>query len=297
MRAVVAVASGKGGVGKTALVANVAATLAADGLRVLAVDLDDSGDLGIDLRYRRTDADDEGAALARALSVGPATAPRLARDVCPGLDVLPGGKHLRFLASLSGHLKGDAAHALTWTLAHFTEDYDLILLDCPGRVGPMTLLALSAADAAVIPVRADDASFAALDVLAGQWRQVLGAPNPCLALLGVALTQVPPAADDLLRGARADLTEMGGDTPLPVFAATIRSSPSVAYHSRRHGITTADHEHTTLPATDDDARTAHSLTSDLAEDYSGLACDYLQLADEILQRLQALQPSIPLHRS
>ncbi len=274
MRDVIAVASGKGGDGKTALVANVAATAAAKGLQVLAVDLDERGDLGMDLGYRGTDADDEGAALNRAIAAGPSKAPRLVYNVRPGLDVLPGGKHLSFMNCVSGRINSDAAHALTETLAHFTGDYGLILLDCPGRIGPMTHLALSAADAVVIPVRVDDASLAAIDVLGRQWREVSAGPNPRLALLGIALTQIPPAADALSRAARTDLAEMGGGT-LPVFAATIRSSQDVAYHSRRNGITTADPERTDTP---------HDLTND----YNDLASDYRQLADEILERFQAL---------
>jgi Mrp family chromosome partitioning ATPase len=59
----VAVATGKGGVGKTSITANVAGTAALSGWRVLAVDLDPQGNLGNDLGYNQRGDGDEGGRL------------------------------------------------------------------------------------------------------------------------------------------------------------------------------------------------------------------------------------------
>ncbi len=272
---VVAVVNAKGGVGKTAVVANVAASAAADGNRVLAVDLDERADLAIDLGYRGTDADDKGAALAKALTGRNGGAPRVVGGVRPNLDVLAGGHGLAISDAHKACFATSGGHSLASVLSRISDRYDLILLDCPPRVGPISRLALAAADGVVIPVRADDASLAAIDTLAGQWRDVQGSLNPTLTLLGIALTQIPADTSVLRRALRNDLNHM--DTNLPVFRTVIRDAPDAVYHLRRHGRTAADYAHPTQPAPTDRAEVPPAV-HDLAEDYA-------HLADEVIERL------------
>src|SRR5690606_31484991 len=85
----VAVVNSKGGVGKTSIVANVAATAALGGWRTLAIDLDPQGNLARDLGYR--DRSDDGCGLLEAVMT--ASPVRPLTGVRPGLDVVAGGRH------------------------------------------------------------------------------------------------------------------------------------------------------------------------------------------------------------
>ena len=270
----------KGGVGKTSATANVA-SCAVDALRprrVLAVDLDESGDLAIDLGYRDEPADDRGAALAGALLRG--TPPQPFPTGRAGVDVLAGGERLGFAAHVQSCLASNAVHALNDTLGRLADDYALVVVDCPPGLGHMTRLALAAATAAVIPARADDASLAAIGALAPIWRTMRADYNHDLALLGIALMQIPAESRRIETQLRDDLHAMTGGR-LRVFATSIRSDPQAACEARRLRLTAADYAHHAArhaddPATDPRARAAR-----------GLADDYRHLTSEILGRLRA----------
>ena len=88
MRRVVAIANGKGGVGKTTLTAGLAGQAASAGLRVLVVDTDPQGNLGRDLGYGAQDGGSLGLAITHGLPV------EVIRGVRKGLDVIPGGPAL-----------------------------------------------------------------------------------------------------------------------------------------------------------------------------------------------------------
>lgn len=89
LRRVIAVMNRKGGVGKTSITSNLAGVLAQAGYKVLAIDLDQQGNLGDDLGYRHTDYNDHGAALFFALNSGNPLAP--AKGIRENLDVVPAG--------------------------------------------------------------------------------------------------------------------------------------------------------------------------------------------------------------
>ena len=273
---VVAFLSSKGGVGKTGLCANVAAQAVhlLRPERVLAVDLDASGDLGWDLDYRDEPADDRGAALANALLRD--TLPHPASSRRAGLDVLAGGARLRFAVNVKACLASDAVGALAGALGRLAGGYGLVVVDCPPGLGPMTGLALAAADGVVIPTRADDASLAAIGALAPVWRDIRAHRNARLALLGVALMQVPAEARQLETQLRDDLRTIG-EGNLRVFQTTIRANPEAACGARRLRLTAEEY-----------ARHAHGADSDeRVRAARGLADDYRHLTGEILGRLHA----------
>ena len=86
MRRVVAIANGKGGVGKTTLAAGLAGQVAAAGQRVLVVDTDPQGNMGRDLGYGPQDGSSLGLAITHGLPID------VIRDVRDRLDVVPGGR-------------------------------------------------------------------------------------------------------------------------------------------------------------------------------------------------------------
>jgi len=91
----IAIANGKGGVGKTTITANLSGLLAAAGYRVLAVDTDPQGNLARDLAYEG----DGGQSLALAIQHGKPLEPL--REVRPNLDVIAGGEALADVAAVA----------------------------------------------------------------------------------------------------------------------------------------------------------------------------------------------------
>ena len=87
--------NGKGGVGKTSLVANIAGLAAGSGWRVLAIDTDPQGNLARDLGV--LEQADDGANLRDAILARTPLAPL--RAVRPGLDLAAGGRHLDSLVA------------------------------------------------------------------------------------------------------------------------------------------------------------------------------------------------------
>lgn len=126
---VVVVAQGKGGVGKTSLTANVAGLAALAGHHVLAVDLDQQGNLARDLGYEPGD----GEQLLQAFVSG-RPVPVL-KNVRPGLDVAPGGPAVADLLGIafarSGRGGKDLADVLLTALSPVVGEYDLVLVDTP----------------------------------------------------------------------------------------------------------------------------------------------------------------------
>jgi cellulose biosynthesis protein BcsQ len=249
---VLAIFNGKGGVGKTSLTANLAGLLAlaaADAnspRRVLVVDCDPQGNMGLDLGYAAQDNDDAGAGLMAALHRG--TAPPIIRDVRPWLDVIPGGAHLD---EVNGMIFGKTARgkshearlALAEALATVAHQYDWILVDCPPREINIQDMALIASRAVLVPVSFDQASRMGLSGVAERFGRALQL-NEALSLLGVAMfgfAYRPNRKTGDEAGQRrevraelqSDLQDAGSDAP--VFSTVIRYMPSVAKSCRDRG--------------------------------------------------------------
>lgn len=247
---VVAVFNGKGGVGKTTVTANLAGLLAlaaADAnspRKVLAIDCDPQGNLGLNLGYSRSS--DKGQGLLRALQTG--AAPPVLRDVRPWLDVIPGGAALDEVNGFkAGKVMGGEVHqsrlAFAEAIATVAHEYDWILLDCPPREANLQDMLLVAARAVLVPVSFDQGSRTGLSDVAERFGRALQL-NEMLDLLGVAMFafQYRPGrktGDETgqRRAVRAelstDLGEAGSDAP--IFKTVIRYNATVAKAERDHG--------------------------------------------------------------
>lgn len=276
----VSIVNGKGGVGKTTLTANLAALLAAAGWRVLAVDADPQGNLGVDLGYRNSSGDDSGASLARVLAGGrPIIGDDLLVNAREGLAVLPGGEKVDH--SLIEHSSADR---LSEGLAAVASEHNIVLIDCPPEIGSITRLAMSASHGLVVPVLPDDASILGLEPVARQVAELRNGPNPDLVLLGVVIMQIPTSASRLLSDTRSQIEDSG----LPVFASTIRFTRRAAADCRRRGITA--HEYAKIAAPEIEQRfqmlrrgekpTVSTAAGGLAADYSSLA---VEVANSVTQ--------------
>jgi cellulose biosynthesis protein BcsQ len=289
------VANGKGGVGKTTIVANVAGLAAAAGWRVLAVDLDQQGNLGSDLGFKQRGLDDGGASLRDAVAGGTAAIPL--RKVRPGLDTIAAGPATADLvrALATGHHRD----ALRLALQPIADDYDLIIMDCPPAGGVMVDAALTAGHWLIIPVKYDDGSLDGLELMARQFGDVHSKENPSLELLGVALFDFSVAGRTIRREVRRALEAELGD-PRLVFEAVIRRSERGAYDMRRRGILSHEYQtqaeaqrRTVTVAERIKAARAGTPVQQYSSAAAGLAEDYENLTREILVRIGLTQAPRP----
>src|SRR5664279_548912 len=218
----------KGGVGKTSLVANIAGLIAAaehgGGNRVLAVDLDPQGSLGRDLGYYDAEGrDDKGAGLFAAATTGTSLSPL--SDVRPGLDVIAGGPCLEDLIAVvaAQQARGNSSpeRVVSDALEGLSDNYGLVLIDCPPGSRLLIDIALSAAHYVLIPTKTDDASLDGLAFVAQRFSIARASSNPNLQLLGVVMFGVGRGATRVMRRAREAVeADLGGLTaPVPSRAA------------------------------------------------------------------------------
>jgi chromosome partitioning protein len=180
----IACANQKGGVGKTTTVVNLATSLATAGCRVLVLDLDPQGNATSGFGVDRT-------ALADTLY-----------DVVVGDSdlesvIVPTGIDRVDLAPASVSLAGaevelastpQRERRLTRALDGAADRYDYLLLDCPPSLGLLTVNALTAADAVLIPTQCEYYALEGLSQLIATLNLVRDNLNPSLAIEGVVLT-------------------------------------------------------------------------------------------------------------
>lgn len=180
----IAVANAKGGCGKTTSVLHLAVAFAERGLDVLAVDIDPQGTLtrqfGITVRGQVSVKEVllDGIPLAEAAVV--------AR---PGLAVL--GADLR-LSSADLDLATTVGGDTRLRRALRNAPYDIILIDCPPAIGKLTVNALVAADAFIVPLEPSQYSIEGLDMLQPTVLAVRDNYSPDLAFLGPVLVMAEP---------------------------------------------------------------------------------------------------------
>ncbi|HKU18306.1 MAG TPA: ParA family protein [Candidatus Saccharimonadales bacterium] len=178
---IVAVINQKGGVGKTTTATNLAAQLADIKTNVLLIDLDPQGNatsgLGLDKDVEPTTYE----VLFGQVSLDQAVRPA-GRE---GLYILPANANLA-AAELELVAQPQREFALRGALQ--VAAYDYIFIDCPPALGLLTINALTAADAILIPVQSEYYALEGLGQLLATVQRVKEALNPRLDLLGVLLT-------------------------------------------------------------------------------------------------------------
>jgi chromosome partitioning protein len=179
----IAIANQKGGVGKTTTAINIATAMAATGWKTLLLDLDPQGNastgLGLPSASRdRTSYD----LLIEGLSVGECTFP----STIPNLDLLPATVDLSG-AELELVAEEDRAQRLRAALAGH-RGHDLCFIDCPPSLGLLTLNALTAADALLVPLQCEFFALEGLSQLLQTVERVQERFNADLGIIGVVLT-------------------------------------------------------------------------------------------------------------
>jgi chromosome partitioning protein len=182
---VVAVANQKGGVGKTTTAINLATSIALSGRRVLLIDVDPQGNLtsGIGLKGARAE---QGTVYEALMTDAPAEAFVLPTRV-ENLFAIPAdrnltGAEIELVAMLAREQR------LKRIVDALRGQFDDIFIDSPPSLGLLTLNALVAADAVLIPLHCEYFALEGLADLVGTMRLVRTALNPTLDIEGVLLT-------------------------------------------------------------------------------------------------------------
>jgi chromosome partitioning protein len=182
----IAVANQKGGVGKTTTVINLAACLGELGQRILVVDLDPQANATSGLGLGRQ----QGNSLYRALLGDGHAVDGIQATVAPGVHMIP--SELDLAGSEVDIARSDRyLHRLREALAPVRESgqFDFIFIDCPPSLGILTMNALAAADALLVPIQCEYYALEGLSVihkLMAQLRE--SGANPNLRLAGIVMT-------------------------------------------------------------------------------------------------------------
>jgi chromosome partitioning protein len=228
---ILALANQKGGVGKTTTAINLGTALAAIGERVLIVDLDPQGNastgLGIDRRNRNCSTYDVliGEAPLRDAVVVTAV---------PRLHIAASTMDLSGLELELGSAR-DRAFRLRDAIAELNTnvepgaDYTYVLIDCPPSLNLLTVNAMAASDAILVPLQCEFFALEGLSQLLQTVEQVRSTLNPNLSIHGIVLTMFD-SRNNLSNQVVADVRQFMGkkvyDTMIP---RNVRISEAPSY--------------------------------------------------------------------
>lgn len=189
---ILAVVNQKGGVGKTTTSINLGTALAAVGRRVLIVDFDAQGNASTGLGISRAD---------RLMTSYDLVVDRVPLEqavlstIVPRLDIVPGDENL---SGVETELAGDAhrSYRLKESLHSYIDrihqdglvKYDYVLIDCPPSLSALTVNAMTAADALLVPLQCEFLALEGLTQLLRTVEVVRSGLNPTLEIQGVVLT-------------------------------------------------------------------------------------------------------------
>lgn len=184
MPRIIAIANRKGGVGKTTTTVNVATAMAAAGKKVLVIDLDPQGNastsMGIDKRGNMN------STYEVLLGAAPLSHAIVWTEI-PNFSLVPSSPDL---AGAEVELVDveQREYALKKAIQRDALNYDYVLIDCPPSLSLVTINALVAADAVIVPLQCEFLALEGITDLIRNINQIKKKFNPRLELQGVVLT-------------------------------------------------------------------------------------------------------------
>lgn len=182
---ILAMCNQKGGVGKTTSTINLGAALAETGRRVLLVDLDPQGALGVGLGVNPLQLDRTvyNLLMERDVTVDDV----MLKTSVPGMDLLPSNIDL---SAAEVQLVNEVAREQTLlrVLRPVVDDYDVILMDCQPSLGLLTVNALTAADGVIIPLECEFFALRGVALLIQTIEKIKERLNPHLEIEGILAT-------------------------------------------------------------------------------------------------------------
>jgi chromosome partitioning protein len=182
-----AVANQKGGVGKTTTVINLAASLAQAGERVLVVDMDSQANASHGLGVRIPQGE---PAILDVLLEEQDLSSVIRPSSVPGLDVAPSSSDMVGAGTLLADLPNRDFRLKKAIASLEPRRYSFIFLDCPPSLGVLTVNALAAAEAVLIPVQTEYYALEGLTQLLSTISAIQERLNPTLRIAGLILTMV-----------------------------------------------------------------------------------------------------------
>jgi chromosome partitioning protein len=182
---VIALCNQKGGVGKTTSTINLGAALTEFGRKVLLVDFDPQGALsvGLGIQPHQLDRTIYNVLMESAVALDDA----MLKTNVPGMDLVPSNIDL---SAAEVQLVGEVAReqTLARVIGPAIPDYDYVLIDCQPSLGLLTVNALTAADAVIIPLECEFFSLRGVALLIDTIEKIRERLNPRLHVEGILAT-------------------------------------------------------------------------------------------------------------
>ena len=188
-RKIISVINQKGGVGKTTTVINLAAGLTMKGKKILVIDLDPQGNATTGLGLSNTTSSDQ--TIYNVLNGNKKISDVIQLTSFENLDLISSNVDL---SGLEVETAGDSRRAyklkdeLTLILNNSKLSYDYIIIDCPPSLSLLTIMALVASDALVVPLQTEFFALEGLTQLMKTIERIKSNLNPNLDIRGILLT-------------------------------------------------------------------------------------------------------------